>query len=134
MLVSVLNYLNNGSFIKNVDLQNLQNCVEAARQIESLFQDGDQKVNADSDPYLGFDCIGRCPVKGFDSQMLLYPAEKEFHLPSLLVNIGDGFCRNGKYIGQIDPTSLYEMEEKNSPLNKGGILSGSLSGTILRNT
>jgi hypothetical protein len=76
LLVSVLNYLNNGSFVKNVDLQNLQNCVEAARQIESLFLDSDQKVNADGDPYLGFDCIGRRPVKGFDSQMLLYPAEK----------------------------------------------------------
>lgn len=97
MLLSVINYLNNGSFVKNVDLKNLENCVEAASQVESLFQDSDQKVSADIDPYLGFDCIGRCSMKGFDSQMLLYPAEKEFNLPVLLVNIGDGFCRNGKY-------------------------------------
>ena len=90
LLVSVFNYLNNGTFVKNVDLQNLQNCVEAAVQIQSLFQDGDRKINADSDSYLGFDGIGRCSVKGFDSQVLFDPAEKEFHLSSLLVNIGDG--------------------------------------------
>jgi len=96
--------LNNGPFIKNVDLQNLQNCVETAGQIESLFQDGNQKINADSSPYLCFDGIGRCSVKGFDSQMLLDPPEKESHLPSLLVNIGDSLCGNSKDIGQIDIT------------------------------
>jgi len=78
--------------------------VETAGQIESLFQDGDQKINADSDPYLGFDGVGRCAVKGFDPQMLLDPAEEEFHLPALFVNIGDGYCGNGKDIGQVDKT------------------------------
>ena len=75
--------------------------METAGQIESLFQDGDQKINADSDPYLGFDGVGRCTVKGFDSQMLFDPAEKELHLPALLVNIGDGYGGNGKDIGQV---------------------------------
>lgn len=78
--------------------------METAGQIESLFQDGNQKINADSGPYLCFDGIGRCSVKGFDSQMLLDPPEKEFHLPSLLVNIGDSLCGNSKDIGQIDVT------------------------------
>jgi len=104
VLASIFNYLNNGSFLKNVDLQNLQNCVEVAGEVESLFQDGDQQINADSDPDLGFDGVGRCAVKGFDSQMLLDPAEEELHLPALLVNIGDGFCGNGKDIGQVDKT------------------------------
>ena len=74
--------------------------------MKSLFQDGDQKVNADGDPYLGFDCVGRCPVKGFDSQMLLDPAEEKLHLPALFVNIGDGYGRNGKDIGKVDKTLL----------------------------
>ena len=34
-------------------------------------------LNADGDPDLGFDGVGRCAVKGFDSQMLLDPAEEE---------------------------------------------------------
>ncbi len=74
--------------------------------MKSLLQDGDQKINADSDPDLGFDGVGRCAVKGFDSQMLLDPAEEELHLPALLVNIGDGYGRNGKDIGQVDKTLL----------------------------
>jgi len=106
VLASIFNYLNNGSFLKNVDLQNLQNCVEVAGEVESLFQDGDQQINADSDPDLGFDGVGRCAVKGFDSQMLLDPAEEELHLPALLVNIGDGYGGNGKDIGQVDKTLL----------------------------
>jgi len=104
LLVSIFNYLNNGSFLKNVDLQNLQNCVEIAGQMKSLFQDGDQQINADGDPDLGFDGVGRCTVKGFDSQMLLDPTEEELHLPALLLNIGDVFCGNGKDIGQVDKT------------------------------
>ena len=104
MLVSIFNYLNNGSFLKNVDLQNLQNCVKVAGQMKSLFQDGDQQITADGDPDLGFDDVGRCAVKGFDSEMLLDPAEEELHLPALLVNIGDGYGGNGKNIGQVDKT------------------------------
>ena len=80
--------------------------METAGQIESLFQDSDQEINADSDPDLGFDGVGRCSVKGFDSQMLLDPAEEELHLPALLVNIGDCYGGNGKNIGQVDKTLL----------------------------
>src|SRR4030042_4267526 len=72
--------------------------------MKSLLQDGNQQINADSDPYLGFDGVGRCAVKGFESEMLLDPAEEELHLPALLVNIGDGFGGNGKDIGQVDKT------------------------------
>jgi hypothetical protein len=56
---------------------------------------------------LGFDGIGRCSVKGFDSKVLLDPAEEELHLPALLVNIGDGFGGKGKDIGQVDGTFVF---------------------------
>jgi len=106
LLISIFNYLNNGSFLENVDLQNLQNCVEVAGQMKSLLQDCNQQINTDSDPDLGFDGVGRCSVKGFDSQMLLDPAEEELHLPALLVNIGDGYGGNGKDICQVDKALL----------------------------
>ena len=106
LLVSIFNYLNNGLFLKNVDLQNLQNCVEVAGQMKSLLQDCNQQINADSDPDLGFDGVGGCSVKGFHSEMLLDPAEEKLHLPALLVNIGDGYGGNGKDIGQVDKTLL----------------------------
>ena len=72
--------------------------------MKSLLQDGNQQINADSDPNLGFDGIGRCTVKGFDSQMLLDPAEEELGGGGLLVNIGDGYGGNSKDIGQVDKT------------------------------
>jgi hypothetical protein len=72
--------------------------------MKSLLQDGNQQINADSDPDLGFDGVGRCAVKGFDPQMLLDPAEEELHLPALFVNIGDGHGGYGKNIGKVDKT------------------------------
>jgi len=72
--------------------------------MKTLLQDGDQQINTDGNPDLGFDGVWRCPVKSFDSQMLLDPAEEEFHLPALLVNIGDSCCGNGKDIGQVNKT------------------------------
>ena len=70
MLVSILNYLNNGFFLENVGLQNLQNCVEVSGQTKSLFQDGNQQINADGNPDLGLDGIGRCSIRSLDSQVL----------------------------------------------------------------
>ena len=104
MLVSILNYLNNGSFLKNVDLQDLQNCVEVAWEIKPLLQDGNQQIKTDGNPDLGFDGIGGCPVKGLDSQMLLDPAKEKLHLPALFVNVGDSNGGNGEDIGQEDKT------------------------------
>lgn len=72
--------------------------------MKSFLQDCDQKINADGNPDLGFDGVGRCAVKGFDSQMLLVPTEKEFHLPALFVNIGNSHCGNSKDVGEIDKT------------------------------
>ena len=97
--------------------------MEAAGQIESFFQDGNQQINADSDPDLGFDGVGRCAVKGFYSQMLFDPAEEEFHLPALLVNIGDGYGGNGKDIGQVDKTLLGVVDSRISRGRKGVVFS-----------
>lgn len=69
--------------------------------MKSLFEDSNQQVNADGDPDLGFDGVGRYSVKSFDSQMLLDPSKEEFHLPVLFVNVGDGYGGNGKDIGEI---------------------------------
>ena len=80
--------------------------MEVSGQMKSLLQDCNQQINADSDPNLGFDGVGRCAVKGFDSQMLLDPSEEELYLPALLVNVGDGYGGNGKDIGQVDKTLL----------------------------
>lgn len=97
---SVINQLVDGFLLEEIDLEDLQQGVKASGQIEPLFHDGDEQINADSDPDLSFDGIGRGAVEGFDSQVLFDPAEEEFHLPSELEDIGHGFCRNRKDVGQ----------------------------------
>ena len=64
-------YLMQRDFFKCVHAQNLQNPVEAALQLQLLFEDSDQYIDADRNPYLGFYRVVAGPVKVFDSQMLL---------------------------------------------------------------
>jgi len=89
--------------------------------MKSLLQDCNQQINADSDPDLSFDGVGRCAVKGFDSQMLLDPSEEELYLPALLVNVGDGYGGNGKDIGQVDKTLLGVQVHVGHPAQSLGI-------------
>lgn len=72
--------------------------------MEPLFRDGNEHVDADGNPYLCFDGIGRCAAERFDSQVLLDPLEKQLDLPALFVDIGH--CLSGKeeYIGEEDET------------------------------
>jgi len=39
-------------------------------------------------------------IKGLDAQMLLDPLEKQLHLPTLFVDVGDGQWRKREIVGQ----------------------------------
>ena len=72
--------------------------------MKSLLQDGNQQINADSDPDLGFDGVERCSVKCFDSQMLLDPAEEELS--------GKGLARFlGKFPARFQPLPIGTARE-----------------------
>jgi len=75
-------------------------------QFEAFFHDGNQHVNRDGDPDLGFDRVFRCAVKGFDTQVLLDPFEEQFHVPAEPIQIGDGYGRKRKIVGQKDELFL----------------------------
>jgi hypothetical protein len=68
----------------------LQQSVERAWQVESFFDDGDQQVDRDGDPDLGFDRVFAGSVEGLDAQVLLDPLEEQFHLPAAFVEGADG--------------------------------------------
>lgn len=51
---------------------------------------GDQQKVYEHDPYLRHHGVFACPKEGFDLQVLLYPLEEQFNLPSPLVDCGDG--------------------------------------------
>ena len=82
--------------------QNPEDFVEALGQTELLFQDGDLDIDADGNPNLGFDGVGRRADEPLDPQMLFDPLEEQFYLPTALVYQGDGQCRQNEVVGQID--------------------------------
>ena len=80
----------------------MQQSVERAGKIESLFYDGDQQVNRDGDPELGFDGVFACSIEGLDSQVLLDPLEERFNFPAAFVEIADGGSGQGELVGEKD--------------------------------
>jgi hypothetical protein len=94
--------------------------VEIFLQMKLLFQHGHQYVDADGDPNLGLHSVGRGAKEALDMQVLLDPFEEQFDLPATLVQFGDGQCRQGEVVGQIDkePTCL-GVEEANTPQSVG---------------
>ena len=60
----------------DINTQNLQNCVEAHVESESLFDDGNEHIDRHCNPYLRLNCIVRCTIEGFDTEILFDPLEK----------------------------------------------------------
>ena len=70
--------------------------------MQAFFQNSDEQINGDGAPDLGAHSVGAGAVKGFDAEMLLDPFEKQFDLPTALVELNDGQRRHGKVVGQKD--------------------------------
>jgi len=79
--------------------------VETFGQIELLFEDRNQHVNADGDPDLSLDGIGRSAEEALDAQVLLDPLEEQFDLPPTLVQFRNGQSWQGEVVGQVDKES-----------------------------
>ncbi len=83
--------------------------METFRQIELLFEDGHQYVNADGNPHLRFDGIGRSAEKVLDAQVLLDPSEEQLYLPATFVQVGDRQGWQGKVVGQVASHTSLEL-------------------------
>jgi len=70
--------------------------------LESLFDDGDEKVDRHGDPNLSFDGILGGSKGAFDAQMLFDPFKEQLHLPAGFVELGDSQCWQGEVIGEED--------------------------------
>ena len=68
--------------------------------MEFFLHNGDQHINRQCNPDLGQDRMFGGTVEGFDSQMLLEPAEEEFYLPAAVIQFGYGDCRYGEIVGK----------------------------------
>ena len=65
-----------------------------------LLDDCDQHIGGHRTPYLRFDRVFAGADKFLDAQMLFDPFEKQFHLPTALVESGNGQRRQGGVVGQ----------------------------------
>ena len=70
--------------------------------------DGSQQERAYRRPYLSSDGVLVIAVKGFDSEVLLDPFEKKFHLPAQTVQFSDGqgwqrevVCQKNKLLASL---------------------------------
>ena len=61
---------------KRVNTQNLQSSVQRSGQLEFLVQDGNEHIDAHSDPDLSLHCVGRNAEEVFDAQVLFDPAKE----------------------------------------------------------
>src|SRR5882724_13498327 len=89
--------------------------------MELLFDDRDEHVDRDGDPDLGLDGVLGSAEETLDTEMLLEPFEKQFDLPTALVESANGQRRELKVVGQehesrcrfgsleTDPTELLRI-------------------------
>ena len=80
----------------------MQQSVERAGQFELFLDDGNQQVDRDSDPNLGFDGVLAGSKEDLDAQVLLDPFEEQFYLPPALIEGANGGCGQSELVGQED--------------------------------
>jgi len=96
-----------------------------------FFDDSHQDMDPQGDPDLGFDRIVTGAMKGFDAQVLLDPAEEQFDLPALSVELGDGQSRRFEVIGQEPKEAVVlGVVEFDAPHFAGIILAGGGTGRV----
>jgi hypothetical protein len=87
-------------FFKKMDAQNLYGSVERAWEVELFVKDGDDEINRQGNPDMGFHGIGSVAVEMFDAQVLFDPAEEKFDASAQAVERGNDQGRHGQVVGQ----------------------------------
>ena len=88
-------------------------------QFEVVFNNSDKTVRDDGDMYLYADRILGFSPKGFDTEMLLDPFEKQLHLPSVTVKKSNFICFEVEVVGIVGegPSKVrgieYDASERN---------------------
>lgn len=123
--------------MKNVHAQNLQSSAETFIDSVNLIETGNHEIDANSDPDLGLHGVLGRAVKSFDPEILLDPFEKQFDMPTTLVDAGDGYCGQPEMVGNEDQTpACFRIDEADSsefpgviPFALGGLQADTLVAT-----
>lgn len=90
--------------------------------MQTFFDDSDEDVSTDRDPYLRLHCVLAGSQKGFDTQMLLGPFEEQFDLPALLVKCRDHLWLESKVVGQKSDTLSSLVLDDDAPQRRRIVL------------
>ncbi len=109
--------------------------VKTLLQPKTLASDGHQHINRDSDPDLSLHGVLASSVEHFDAKVLFDPFEKQFYLPTALIDLGDGQCWKQKVVGQeLESLLCFDIEITDSAQGIGigfrGIDGGQNDGVI----
>ena len=85
---------------------------ETAIDVELLFDDRHEQVDADGNPDLRLHGILACSVESLDAQVLLDPLEEDLNVPSTLVQLSDGQCGQSEIVGEEDDPLVIRFVEK----------------------
>ena len=72
-------------------MQRFQDLRETLSQFCLEFVEGQEQHSDERNPDLSEDGIPACPKEGFDLQVLLDPFEEKLDLPSVMIDVTDGF-------------------------------------------
>jgi len=88
--------------LKRMNAQKLESSVQSAGELKLLVEDGHHEVEGHCYPDLGLHRIGAGAEVVFDVQVAFDPLEKEFDMPSRLVELGHSECRDLQVVGEED--------------------------------
>ena len=122
-------------FFEDGEAEDLEDCVEAGVDSQALLDDGDQHIDGDGDPDLGFDGVLGGAVEALDAQVLLDPFEEQLDLPAAFVELGDGQRRQGEVVGQEGEGLAalgVAVSDAAEPVRVvgGGVLAGGADGLV----
>ena len=83
--------------------------------MQTFFDDSDEDVSTNCDPYLRLHGVLAGAQKGFDTQMLLDPFEEQFDLPALLVKCRDHLGLEREVVGQKDEALSIVVLDDDTP-------------------
>lgn len=86
--------------IEEVDLEQLEHLLKAEAYAGFEFEPGQDEIGDHGHVDLAQDGVFRVADKGFEPQVLLDEPKEGLDLPALLVDVGDGLCREVEMVGQ----------------------------------
>lgn len=96
--------------------------IDTSVEFKVVLNDGHQAIGDDSGVYLYAYCVFGDTPKGLDTEVLLYPLEEEFYLPTILIEKGYLTCTQKEVVGVEGQGSIEFGDISHYPTDCSGIV------------